>query len=108
MHPELNLMQDGAPGHSAQSTIQELAERGIQAVCLPPYSPDLNPIETVWNWMKDWIDGHYDNKLNYDQLRAAVKDAWEALPDRILNDLIDEMPKRCEAVIKANGHQTMY
>ena len=101
-------MQDRAPGHAAQSTIQELAERGIQTIYWPPYSPDLNPIEIVWDWMKDWIDDHHTEKMRYDQLRAAVKVAWEAVPEAFLNDLIEQMPQRCEAVINANGIQTQY
>ena len=64
-------MQDGAPGHSARYTKQELEERGIRIIYWPPYSPDLNPIKKVWDWMKDHIDIYYSNteKLNYNQLR---------------------------------------
>ena len=45
----LHLMQDGAGGHSARTTITELNARGIFPVMHPSLSPDLNPIETVWN-----------------------------------------------------------
>jgi transposase len=51
MHPGMQLMQDGPPGHSAQYTRQELQERGITVITWPAYSPDLNPIETLWNKM---------------------------------------------------------
>ena len=53
MNPELFFMQDNAPGHAAEYTIQELKDRGIPVIEWPPYSPDLNPIEVVWNIMKD-------------------------------------------------------
>jgi transposase len=53
LHPTLLLIQDGAPGHSAAETKEDLHERGIYPIFWPPYSPDLNPIETVWNLMKD-------------------------------------------------------
>ena len=43
----LVLMQDNAPGHAAQSTRQELRDRGVRIIFWPAYSPDLNPIETV-------------------------------------------------------------
>lgn len=86
-------MQDGAPGHSATSTLQELQERGIRPIFWPAFSPDLNPIETVWNKMKDWIQENYPAKLNHNQLRG---------------ELIDSMPARCEAVIRANGMHTLY
>lgn len=54
MNPDLVLMQDGAPGHAAGETQVDLAERGITPIFWPAFSPDLNLIETVWNWMKDY------------------------------------------------------
>ena len=102
-------MQDGASGHAAYATIADMQERSIQMVSWPPFSPDLNPIETVWDWMKDWIDVLYQGKkLNYNQLRMAVRDAWDAVPADFLSQLIDDMPKRCKAVIRADGKHTPY
>ena len=75
----------------------------------PPYSPDLNPIETVWDWMKDWIDDRYEGiKLTYPQLRKAVNEAWEAVSADYLGQLLDEMPARCQAVINAKGKIPKY
>lgn len=53
LYPDHEFMQDNAPSHHASETIQELKERGIKVISWPPYSPDLNPIESVWNKMKD-------------------------------------------------------
>jgi transposase len=60
-------MQDGAPGHLAGDTLQELSERGIYPIFWPAYSPDLNLIKTVWNWIKDYIKNKWgDIQLLYD------------------------------------------
>ena len=76
LNPTLVLMQDGAPGHKAGGTIQELNERNIYPIFWPAFSPDLNPIETVWNRMKDYIMRKYpDYHSSYDKLRIAVKEA---------------------------------
>ena len=101
-------MQDGASGHAARDTRQELEERGIRTIIWPAFSPDLNPIETAWNWMKDYIDQYYDDtdKLSYNQLRQAVIEAWNAIPNDFLDEQIRLMPERCEAVIRANGMHT--
>ena len=102
-------MQDNASGHAAKATIAEMQRRGIRLVEWPPYSPDLNPIETVWDWMKDWIDDRYEGiKLTYPRLRSAVNEAWDAVPADYLSQLIDEMPARCQAVIDAKGKITKY
>lgn len=55
MNPQLQLMQDGAPSHAAGDTAAELLARGIVQIFWPVYLPDLNPIETIWNWMKDYF-----------------------------------------------------
>lgn len=48
-------MQDGASGHAAHGTIKNIRTRGITIIDWSSYSSDLNPIETIWNIMKDYI-----------------------------------------------------
>ncbi len=102
------FMQDGAPGHSAQFTRDELYSRGIRVIFWPPYSPDLNPIETIWCIMKDYLAAHFPEKMSYDRLREAVKEAWEAIKSDVFFDLLATMHDRCQAVIDANGMHTKY
>jgi transposase len=102
-------MQDGAPAHSAADTLAELAERGIRVLKWPPYSPDLNPIEMVWNWMKDYIQERYEDSLTkYPALRQAVQEAWDAVPIEYLTELLQSMPARCRAVVEAEGGFTRF
>jgi transposase len=113
MHPGLVFMHDGAPGHSAQFTRAELHERGINPMFWPAFSPDLNPIEAVWNKMKDWIElNHPDlpggKQRTYDQLRAIVQEAWDSITPEYLDSLVDSMRERCQAVIDAQGGYTKY
>jgi hypothetical protein len=76
---ELVLMQDGAPGHAAGETKDQLQARGVTVLSWPPFSPDLNPIESCWNWMKDYIEDCWGLEENpsYDKLRRYVQEAWE-------------------------------
>lgn len=106
-------MQDSAPSHSAAHTIEELKERGIYPIHWPAFSPDLNPIEAIWNKMKDYIELRYPDlyggkQLSYDQLRIAVREAWDSIPASYLVELIESMPNRCQAVIDADGGHTKY
>jgi len=47
------IVMDNARFHR-KSVLSELAGRaGVHLLFLPPYSPDLNPIECFWAWLKD-------------------------------------------------------
>ena len=80
----------------------------------PRYSPDLNLIEHVWNWMKNWIQEHYwkvrynVSNVSLDELRRIIWAAWEAVPDSYIESLVDSWWDRCRAVIQANGGPTKY
>lgn len=106
----LRLVQDNAPAHAAQSTRIDLEERQIIAIDWPPFSPDLNLIENVWNCMKDYQDKHWgDEVCSLDVERSRITESWEkAVTEERLRGLISEMPARCAAVIAANGGPTRW
>ena len=111
--PGLSVMQDNAPPHVAARTMEELEERSITLIELPPYSPDLNPIEHVWKIMKDKIEYKYPDlnggkRRSSDQIRAIVKEAWDSVSTQELTNLIESMHDRCQAVIDADGGPTKY
>ena len=72
------VVWDGAGFHPQDSYHQQVPS-GIHIVMLPPYSPELNPIEKLW----DLIQDHTSNKLwptieRLDQVVALhLKDWWE-------------------------------
>jgi transposase len=107
-HPGLLLMQDHASSYVTALTLLEFKKHGISLIVWPPFSPDLNPIETVWNIMKDWIQEHYPgwDKLSYKVLRKAVQDAWDAVGWQQLKDLLSTMHEKCEAVIRLATDRT--
>lgn len=106
----LRLMQDNAPAHAGAATQSELLERRIEAIDWPPYSPDLNPIENCWNWMKDYQDKMWgDEVCSLKVERARISECWQnAVTDERLKRLIAEMPARCAAVVAANGGPTRW
>ena len=72
----------------------------------PAQSPDLNPFENLWDHLKRVV--HKKNPHNVKELLTVIHEAWnEFLHERLLK-LIDSMPNRCKAVIKARGGPTRY
>ncbi|CAJ2661535.1 unnamed protein product [Trifolium pratense] len=100
--------------HPCEATAAEFQERCITQIEWPPYSPDLNPIKNAWDSMKNYIQFYpsrlYGEKeIRHDEFRKIVKAARDdaTKPER-LEELIKSMPRRCEAVIRANGGPTKY
>ena len=58
--------------------------------------------------MKNYLQDNYPEDMSYDRLRAAVKDAWGKVGRYELEELINSMKERCQAVIDADGLSTRY
>jgi transposase len=66
------MVWDGAGFHTSRSLV---VPKNITLVQLPPYSPELNPIENLWHYLKShfWSNRAY---ADYDALEEAAMDAW--------------------------------
>jgi DDE superfamily endonuclease len=109
------FMQDNASIHTAKKVAQWFEDNGILILDWPSYSPDMNPIEHVWAKMKEWIVQHYPelSKLGksqaaYDQLARAIEEAWDAVDQEYIDNLIRGMPRRVAALYLAKGWHTKY
>jgi transposase len=56
---QLVIIWDGAPWHRSQAVRTQAQQLGIQIIQLPAYSPDLNPIEGLWKWMREDVTQHF-------------------------------------------------
>jgi transposase len=52
------LVMDNLPAHHDPRVVPACKARGVRAVYLPPYSPDLNPIEPGWALQKQYVRRH--------------------------------------------------
>ena len=102
------FMDDNAPPHTSHATTRAKQEMGLRVMDWPSRSPDLNPIEHAWAWMK-W---HIRKQLRPSDDAAAlchhIHRAWRALPQAVLDTLIDSMTSRVLAVTVNRGGNTKY
>ena len=75
------IIWDGAPCHRATIVQTAAAALGFTLVPLPAYSPDLNPIEGLWKWMREDVTQNHC----YRSMRELF-DACKAFLARINTD----------------------
>ena len=86
---EVVLVLDNAAIHKAKavSAFVETVTR-LSLVYLPPYSPELNPIEKVWAYVKRNVLGNFCARTTQ-ELKAKLRSAWQrvryiGLPQRLM------------------------
>ena len=104
------LQQDNDPKYTSKfcrKYLQRKEDHGMLVVMdFPPQSPDLYPIEHLWEHLKR-------NNTKYvitsqDTLWHAINECWNNLKPEIIHKLIVSMPKRVSAVLKAKGGYAKY
>lgn len=107
LHRTSIFLHDGAPCHKAKKVSEWLRSNNIQVLDWPGNSPDLNPIENMWNIMKNKLQKCDTGSIP--KLTEAIKILWVTdLSPEYCKSLSDSMPKRIQDVIKAKGYSTKY
>jgi hypothetical protein len=99
--------QDNAPVHTAKVAQDILVAKKVKVLPWPAYSPDLNPIENLWAMLETSLRSH-SSPSSLAELTKAVRIEWNSIPQEVLRDLIESMPRRVNAVIQARGGATSY
>jgi len=100
------FQQDNDPKHKSKVARLFFENNNVNILEWPPQSPDLNPIEHLW----DHLDRNICQRARYSKATflGALKREWSKIDDQTVKRLIKSVPNRLQEVIKANGYQTSY
>ncbi len=74
----------------------------------PPQSPDLNPIEHLWDVVEREIHIMNVQPTNLQQLRDAIMSKWTKISEECFQHLVESMPRRIKTVLKTKAGPTRY
>ena len=102
------LQDDNARPHRALLVREFLDAEDVQQMPWPACSPDMNPIEHAWDALGRAINGRNIIPQTLQQLAQALTEEWDALPQESINNLVDSMTRRVDALIRVRGGHTRY
>jgi transposase len=101
------FQQDGAPCHTAKVVQKWFKDKRITVLEWPGNSPDLNPIENLWELMKRRVA--IKCPRNMQDLVYWLKVTWcQDISRELCEKLAQSMPRRIKAVIANKGQPTKY
>ncbi|GFT84465.1 transposable element Tcb1 transposase [Trichonephila clavipes] len=105
---EFLFMDHDACPHCANIVDECLRSENITRMDWPASSPDLNPIEPVWDMLGRRIAPRQLPPTCLPELRGALLDEWCNIPQDRIDNLILSMPRRCKDCIASSGRHTPY
>ena len=85
-----------------------LTQNGITVMEWPACSPDMNPIEHLWDQLKQRIGRQVQNNTTLAQLEQIAIQQWNAIPMHRIRRLIRSMTTRVRECVQSNGAYTHY
>ncbi|GFX94532.1 transposable element Tcb1 transposase [Trichonephila clavipes] len=92
-------MDDNATCHRKLTVQDCLDSKGIQRLVWPACSPDLNPIENVWDALGRQVAGRNYPPTNKNTLIRALTEEWDKLPQQLLDNVVQTVSNTVSASV---------
>ncbi|GFV05704.1 transposable element Tcb2 transposase [Trichonephila clavipes] len=102
------FMDDNATCHRTLAVQDCLDSEGIQRLVWPARSPDLNPIENVWDALGSQVAGRNYPPTNKNTLIRELTEEWDKLPEQLLDNVVQSMVQCVECCITLHGGHIPY
>jgi transposase len=101
-------MDDNARPHRSRAVSAYLQSKAVTSVPWQAMSPDLNPIEHIWDMLGRRIQARKPPVQNMRQLEAELHWEWQQLSQQDIRRLTGGMRRNVEDVIQSRGGYTRY
>ena len=105
---KLIFQQDNARIYTTKKVKEWFQKNKITVLDWPPQSPDLNPIEHLWDHLKRQLAKYPKEAKGVHELWERIQVEWNNIPKDVCSNLIKSMRKRVKAVKRARGGYTKY
>ena len=102
------MQDDNARPHRARIITDHLQAHRVDHMEWPACSPDLNPIEHLWDQLGRTVRRQMTPVSTLLDLRRILLEEWNAIPQIRIQRLVSSMRRRCQATIHAFGGSTRY
>ena len=102
------LQDDNTRPHRARVVNTFSQQAGVNRMDWPACSPDLNPIENLWDHLEQRVVRNHPPAQTLQQLLAQLQLEWQAIPQHQLRRLTNSMRRRCAGCIANRGGHTHY
>jgi transposase len=104
----VTFQQDNARPHVARVVRDYLTQQNVDLLPWPAVSPDLSPIEHVWDEMEQRLRHLPNQPVTLVKMGLALIRIWNNITQAFFNNLVRSMRRRCQTCINANGGHTRY
>lgn len=100
--PQTIVQEDKAPAHThwAQAKVYDMHQVARLLWC--GNSPDLNPIEPTWMYMKRWTTKNAAPRTRADATRLWEQ-CWQQMPQEMIQAWIERIPRHVQKIIELKG-----
>ena len=100
------FQQDNVRFHTTPETVTYLHEKGETLIEWPPWSPDLNRIENLWNVLKARVYSRFPQTM--ERMEQFIREEWADTDLKYISHICRSMPRRLQLLLDNNGHKISY